>query len=108
MIRWNMTLERELVEQRTLVKLSLPHHRLHSSSDAGSESMSRLRRNYRVFQRNRCATGHRVRCDLTYATRVKGACVADFEDDSFSTYCLGPGAWDGLNVSVERVIVAQP
>jgi hypothetical protein len=45
MIRWDMTLEREFVEQRTLVNLPLAHHRLHTSFDAGSESMRRLPRN---------------------------------------------------------------
>src|SRR6516162_5837495 len=71
MIRWNVTLERELVEQRTLVNLPLAHHRPHSSSDAGSESMSRLRRNYRVFQRNRAESGP---CSRSSPCRGSASC----------------------------------
>ena len=31
------------------------------------------------------------RCDLGYATRVRGACVADIEDRPILRYCLGLG-----------------
>jgi hypothetical protein len=64
MIRWDIALEREFVEQRTLVNLPLAHHRLHSSFDAGSASMRRLPASKEFFNRINPKADMGAHCEL--------------------------------------------
>src|SRR5262249_5564692 len=50
-ISWNVTLERELIEQRSLFDLPMPHH--DSAPLAQTESATFTSRNRRLFQHNR-------------------------------------------------------
>jgi hypothetical protein len=53
MISRNVSFERELIEQRSLVELSMSHHDLQSCIPAATESANVMRRNNGLFQHNR-------------------------------------------------------